>query len=67
MDTSIDRIAFIVDEMEEDPNHDSMTDIIDSIDEKFLIAKEAFYLFSLLLFLFQGNRLFSHNLLKPPF
>ena len=40
MDTSIDRIAFIVDEMEEDPNHDSMTDIIDSIDEKFLIAKE---------------------------
>ena len=40
MDNSIDRISFILESMEEDSNHDNMVDIIDTIDNKYLIAKE---------------------------
>ena len=40
MDNSIDRISSMTDSMETDPNHKNMSDIIDGIDNKFLIARE---------------------------
>lgn len=42
MDNAIDSIVDILENTEEDPNHDNFTDIIDDIDEKFIVLRNRY-------------------------
>lgn len=42
MDNAIDCIVDMLENCEEDPNYDNLTDIIDNIDEKFIILKDRY-------------------------
>ena len=42
MDNAIDCIVDMLETCEQDPNHDNFTDIIDNIDEKFIILKNRY-------------------------
>uniref|UniRef100_A0A6C0BUK9 Uncharacterized protein n=1 Tax=viral metagenome TaxID=1070528 RepID=A0A6C0BUK9_9ZZZZ len=42
MDNAIDSIVDMLENTEEDPNHDNFTDIIDDIDEKFIVLRNRY-------------------------